>query len=220
MSDFVGTSGDDVQSGTSSADTFDYSQGGNDHLEGKGGDDTFTLGGALTADDQIDGGGGFDDLTLTDDTTVHFSETTLVNVERIEMAEGHTYTLTSADATVGAGKTLELFCGGNLVFDGSAETDGVFSVFTTDGVDNVTGGAGDDWIDTDRGADTLSGGGGADHLDSGLDFDNDTIYGGDGNDSIIFRDDDSVFGGSGDDTALFLGSIIGPWTAEEAPATH
>src|ERR1041385_7653973 len=60
---FVGTSVDDRFAGGAADDTFDMVQGGDDIVKGKGGNDTFNFGAALTRADQIDGGidgGGVD----------------------------------------------------------------------------------------------------------------------------------------------------------------
>jgi Ca2+-binding RTX toxin-like protein len=49
-----------------------------------------------------------------------------------------------------------------VTFDGSAETDGAFSLFGGPGNDSLAGGAGNDIIQGSLGADTLTGRGGAD----------------------------------------------------------
>src|ERR1041384_6679476 len=56
MAVYIGTSGNDTQVGSSSPDTFDYSQGGSDTLSGGDGNDTFTFGAAFDATDSVNGG--------------------------------------------------------------------------------------------------------------------------------------------------------------------
>lgn len=108
MTNYVGTAADDVLTGTLGSDSFDLSQGGNDKASGQGGDDTFTLGGALTAADQIDGGDGYDTVVLNGDydSTVSFGSKTITNVERINLTAGNSYRLTLNAATAPSGTSL------------------------------------------------------------------------------------------------------------------
>ncbi|HEX9946054.1 MAG TPA: Calx-beta domain-containing protein, partial [Allosphingosinicella sp.] len=53
--------------GTEGADTFNLSQGGDDTVSGLGGNDIFYFGGALTADDNVNGGSGSDTIVLQGD---------------------------------------------------------------------------------------------------------------------------------------------------------
>jgi Ca2+-binding RTX toxin-like protein len=98
---------------------------------------------------------------------VTFTGTTLVNVEKIQMTDGFSYKLTTADATVAAGQSLTvdgtaLSAGHTLNFNGTAETDGSLV---------LRGGAGDDTLIGGAQADTLNGGGGADLLTPGAGLD-------------------------------------------------
>src|SRR5262249_54549775 len=79
---YIGTAGDNTQTGTKFNDTFDYSQGGEDTLNGLTGADTFTMGAAFDAGDKIDGGPGTDTLILNGDYSdgVQFTDTTVVNI--------------------------------------------------------------------------------------------------------------------------------------------
>ncbi len=87
-----GNSGDDKLDG--GADNDYLAPGaGNDVLLGGNGDDTLNLAGALNAADKIDGGSGNDRLLLDGNYAagVTFTATTLVNVEGILLADGHSY---------------------------------------------------------------------------------------------------------------------------------
>ena len=66
---------------------------------------------------------------------------------KLYLAAGHSYNLTTDDATVAGGQTLEVNASAlgfpdNLTFDGSAETDGRFTITGGTGNDALTGGAG------------------------------------------------------------------------------
>ncbi len=196
-----GGAGDDVITGGDRADTIYVGQGGNDIVNGAGGNDVFQFGATFTADDQVDGGTGNDKVWLNGDYSagVTFTATTMVNVEKIAVAAGHDYSLTTNDATVAAGETLSVVAsrlgsGNHLTFDGSAETDGYFIVY---------GGAGDD---------AITGGGRADRIHLGQGG-NDTVDGGGGNDSIYMGGsltaDDRIDGGSGAN-AVYLDGTATP----------
>jgi Ca2+-binding RTX toxin-like protein len=138
--------GNDVLTGGRQSDTFDLSLGGKDTAHGGAGNDTFHMGAALAAADAVDGGKGNDTLDLNGDYTganaLSFRAATMTNVETVLLEAGHSYSLTTVNATVAAGKALAvdasaLGSGNTLVFNASAETDGRF---------NVTGGAGGDTI--------------------------------------------------------------------------
>src|SRR6185312_13496400 len=84
--------------------------GGNDTLLGEDGDDDFEMFGALTATDKLDGGEGYDILTLNGAyAALVFSATTAINFEEIDLTTGGNYNLTLNDA-IGTG---------DLVVDGS-----------------------------------------------------------------------------------------------------
>ena len=191
-----GTSDDDLRTGTGDPDRFVMFQGGDDTVQGLGGNDDIKYGAAFTAADKVDGGDGdADRLVLGGDYTagVTFEADTLVGVEQVRLAAGFGYVLTSDDATVGAGRALKVYfdavgLGETLAFDGSAETDGRFRLFAGDGADALTGGAG---------ADLIHVGAGADVVDAG-----------DGNDRIVVSSMDvldTFDGGAGDDTLVISG---------------
>ena len=126
---------------------------GNDTLIGGLGNDQFVLAGNLRSTDKIDGGSGTDTVILSGDYTgahaLVCSATTMVNVEKIVLAAGHSYKLTTNNATVASGQALTI--GGSalsardvLAFNGAAETNGRFIIIGGLGADNFTDGAGAD----------------------------------------------------------------------------
>src|SRR5262249_20058678 len=103
-----GNSGDDKLDG--GADNDYLAPGaGNDQANGGAGDDTLDLGANLNAADQIDGGSGQDVMLLDGDYSagVVFNATTVINVETITLADGHSYALTLDDATNASGLTVD-----------------------------------------------------------------------------------------------------------------
>ena len=121
---------------------------GNDTFSGGSGNDTFNLGAYLTVADKIDGGAGTDTLNLDGNYSagVTFNATTVKNVEKIVLAAGHSYKLTTNDATVAAGQTLTidgsaLSASNVLTFNGAVETNGHFIIKSGKGADKLTGGA-------------------------------------------------------------------------------
>lgn len=169
IENLTGSSHNDTLTGDANANTLDLSHGGNDRALGGDAADIFVMGGAFNPADRIDGGAGRDTLQLNGDYSaiVTFTATTLVNVETILLAQGHSYSLTTSNATVAAGQTLfvdgsTLLSGNRLKFDGSAETNGLFRLAGGAGNDTLTGGAANDKITGGAGLDRLTGGGGND----------------------------------------------------------
>ncbi|HEY0313320.1 MAG TPA: calcium-binding protein [Allosphingosinicella sp.] len=147
---------------------------GTDDLKGGSLSDGFYFGpGKFTQADQVDGGGGGQNQ-LGLDGHYDFSAGSALgtfggnfaNIQTIVLYAGDTsYNIVTNDAAVAAGKLLTIFgtpVGSNLVFDGSAETDGTFRILSGTGDDTLTGGHGNDTLYGNLGADTLSGGGGND----------------------------------------------------------
>src|SRR5262249_3335445 len=153
--------------GTGNNDTFDLYQGGEDTVQGGGGDDVFRLGATFDAGDRLDGGTGTDKLVLKGDYSagVVFNDLTIQNIETILLKQG-SYNLTVADGNVAAGQRLtingaHLGAGNSLVLDGSAETDGFLAVHGGAGNDTITAGQKADVIDISTGGiDTVHGEGG------------------------------------------------------------
>jgi hypothetical protein len=178
----TGDNGDNVLSGILGNDVL-VGNNGNDtlmmwggpglySLNGGAGNDVFqltsfapgTYGDALVAGSKIIGGTGFDTMELTNIVdAVTFTASTVTGVERIVTRDGYNYTLTTHNATVAAGQTLEVDASGltgtkSLTFNGAAENDGKF---------DISGGAGKDTLVAGAGADVLFGGGNGDTLTGG-----------------------------------------------------
>ena len=168
------------------------------------------MGGAFNAADRINGGADFDLLSLDGDYSagITFNATTLRNMEAIALNPGHDYKLTTVDATVAAGETLfvnsatstgpgingRLGVGDTVYFDGSAETNGRFSLTGGPSGDTLIGGAqGDAFYSGGGGADTMRGRGGDDEFFFGGDLNsNDKVDGGSGQDIMFINGDYSA----------------------------
>jgi Ca2+-binding RTX toxin-like protein len=158
--------------------------------------------GSLSAGDIIDGKDGNDTLFINAAHTVAFNATTLTNVENINIGASSTVNITTHDATVAAGETLTVNVSSFLAtlrWDGSAETDGTFSIMGSSNSDTLYGGAGNDYFDGGAGNDILYGGAGRDTL-QGLVGD-DTLYGGAGADFMSGGAGNDVFWASEADAA-------------------
>ncbi|HYD37361.1 MAG TPA: Ig-like domain-containing protein, partial [Allosphingosinicella sp.] len=158
----MGDGTNNVINGTGDRDHFRLQQGGNDTANGNAGDDIFYFGGAFTGDDIVDGdGGGKDVIVLQGNYSLTFSATNFTGIEAISLQSGgntfygdtannfYDFDITTDDANVGAGATLivngqSLRAGEDFTFDGSAESNGKFLVFGGHGVDDLTGGDGND----------------------------------------------------------------------------
>lgn len=200
MANYTGTTGDDTQSGTKHDDVFSFSQGGRDAIKGKGGDDNIGMGDGLDSRDKIDGGDGVDTLQVSTagTLTVTFRAATMTNVEYLQFNTGNFHFVLN-DANVAAGAHLAVLGSGatSLFFDGSAETDGTFTMDTSAGNDTLIGGQQNDVI-----------GGGTTFFSAG----NDTLDGQGGDDIFTFFDDftkfDKVTGGTGHDTIKLDGNYF------------
>jgi hypothetical protein len=206
---FTDSVNNDVLTGGHLADFFNISNGGKDTVEGRDGDDGFFAGDDFTAKDKIDGGDGTDDVTLDGDYSggVEFRNGTMKSIETLLLTTGFSYSLTLANSTVTAGQTLTvnafaLGAGDTLVFDGSLEFDGDFSITGGGADDVITGGAGNDTIADNFGANEIFGGGGDDSLSGGLG--DDDLTGGDGADVMFGANGaDRMDGGVGADTYAY-----------------
>jgi Ca2+-binding RTX toxin-like protein len=162
-------------------DVFRLGQGGDDTVNGFGGNDAFAFGAAFTDLDVVDGGAGFDTIVLAGDyfsTPLVLSPTGVTNVERIlvlsdPLLAGFSYDITTDDTNVAAGEVLIVDASGlssieELLFDGSAETDGRFLLIGGGCDDELRGGAGDDVLIGGADFNTLDGNGGIDRVDYSL----------------------------------------------------
>jgi Ca2+-binding RTX toxin-like protein len=157
-----------------------------DTLAGGNNNDALIFGSFLTAADGADGGAGTDTVVVQGNYPALVLGTGLVNNEVLLVASGsdtrfgdtagnsYDYNITTVDANVAAGNVLSvsatlLEAGEDLVFNGAAETNGSFRIFTGAGNDTLTGGAAQDGFffgadDNLTGADVVNGGGGTDSL--------------------------------------------------------
>lgn len=151
----VGTVGNDTRTGSSSNDSFDFSQGGTDAVFGLDGNDGFFFGAAFTNADRVDGGAGTNDQVglQGDYATIPLvlAAQSLVNVEVLAVLPGFNYNITTIDANVAAGQELVIFAGAlgaanSLTFNGSAETNGTFRVYGGASTDTIRTGAGNDGV--------------------------------------------------------------------------
>ena len=202
MATYTGTPGDNVRRGTSGDDTFDFSQGGHDRLQGKGGNDTFFMGTALDAGDRIYGGTGYDTIVLTGSPSGPLDH--IASVEEFDLAAGSDYTF-----HLPAGVALR---DTTLTIDASALAGNFIHVSGHDLLNPllVIGGSGNDLIEGGSGRNTVFGGEGQDSI-SLHGVGTDIAYGGPGDDGIFGEPNDVLAGGEGDDiirVARYAGSGV------------
>lgn len=103
-----------VLNGNDSDNTLTLSTG-IDTVQASGGEDKIIAASYLTSADKIDGGIGYDTLSLAGNYLgLVFNATTLKNVEYVHVASGFDYNITTHDATVAAGEWLHIdVMGGN-----------------------------------------------------------------------------------------------------------
>jgi hypothetical protein len=179
----MGTAGDNVMTGTVQDDAFMLFHGGVDTVSGGAGNDGFYFGSLFGAGDRVDGGAGADDqVGLRGAYDLTFEAEALTGVETLVLMSGDdlrfetyrgaaSYDLTTVDANVAEGQRLTinangLAAGESFTFDGSAETDGSFTIYGSAGTDTLTGGDGSDGFFFGNGnftaADRVDGGDGTD----------------------------------------------------------
>ena len=173
----------------------------------------------------FDGRAGHDELFLSGDMSsgVVFLPTTIQSIEKIRLDGGFgsdfSYDITTDDANVAAGKRLTVDGGAVAAadtvfnFDGSAETDGSFTIiggfrggiYKTGGGNDIIGvGPGGNTIAPGSGTDTVNGDSGTDIVKMGAFLDaTDQISGGGGiNDEIDFNGDYSALVAFGPTTVV------------------
>jgi serralysin len=192
-----GNAADNVMDSGGGNDLIVLDAGGNDTARGGAGNDFIYFGNAMTADDKVDGGSGTDTLGLIGTyASLTFGADSLVGIERIAVytssyisgAAPASYNLTTIDANVGPGglfvTAASLQSNETLTFNGTAETDGAFTIIGGAGADRIAGGAGNDYIDGHAGDDQLFCLGGNDYLVGGAGADQ--LRGGAGADTFRY----------------------------------
>jgi hypothetical protein len=188
---WVGNVGNDRFTSGNGNDLFRLEQGGVDSASGMGGNDAFYFGAAYTAADIVSGGEGRDQVALQGDYP-SLTLGSLTSIQDLFVLSGsdtrfgnpggntYDYVINSIDANVAAGERLtvdatQLLAGESLTFNGSAETNGAFTMSGGRGTDVFTGGAGNDGFYFRDGSfwnagDRVTGGGGIDQLGFRGDF--------------------------------------------------
>ncbi|HEY1961136.1 MAG TPA: hypothetical protein VGG69_01860 [Rhizomicrobium sp.] len=185
---YPGTSGDDDFTGTSGNDVFYMGQGGNDTVDGGGGNDIFSFGGSFNINDKVDGGAGTDTLILNGDYSAGLvvGPTALVNVERINLAAGHSYALTFTDGVIASGQTLIVDASSLGAGVGEGANISAYNVTGTDTRIVVNAGAATTFFDGGAGANILNGGTGQNIVNLQRGFDsNDRLNGGSGGSNFL-----------------------------------
>jgi Ca2+-binding RTX toxin-like protein len=191
MASYTGTSADNTRNGTSAADTFDMTQGGNDTVNGGGGNDIVSFADTFSSQDTVNGGAGNDTVTLVGDyASLVLLDTSLQSVEQLQFGAGHSYSITLAAGNIAAGRSMHIdahtlgvtdtttingsVVGGGLYFTGGS------------GTDIVLGGAGPNYFDLSAGgADSVRGGASNDTFYVAGGLDQMSLDGADGRDMLI-----------------------------------
>ncbi len=203
MTTINGSSGSDILSGTSGADSISGGGGndiilagsGNDSIDGGGGKDVILAGSGNdtvsggSGDDFIDGGSGNDLLFGGIGNDIVYGGS---GDDWIVAGDGN-------DLVLGGSGNDTIYGGaGNDFVDGGSGNDMIYGGSQQD---LLFGSSGNDWIDAGTGNDIVAGGSGNDTLfgDDG----NDMMDGGDGDDIVSGGSgNDLLFGGAGDDTLV------------------
>ncbi len=188
-------SGEDMGPGYTDlqGDQIDGFDGDDDTIFGNGGDDTIDSG---LGDDTVDGGGGDDTFILAEEGN-GIDNDVIIGGETDETIGD---TVDTSDVTDDMTVTFTGIEEGTITDGGDTTTfEEIERIITGEGDDTVTGGAGDEYVDTQGGDDSMTGGAGNDTLISGDGLD--TVDGGEGDDSLVGGDEqDIITGGAGNDT--------------------
>ncbi len=201
---FFGHGGSDQLFGGRGLDRF-FGGTGRDEIYGGSGDDV-VFGGIGT--DTVWGGSGDDRVTVffDDDKVIEEEDggfdRVFVEADRYTLAENVEVMVSNQD---GEKRLLYTNTGGAQVTGNSARDtiygqSGSDTMYGGQNIDYLYGGDGDDVLRGRSGRDELYGGAGADTLDGRGDEERaDQLFGGRGQDLLVFNDTDTVFGGSGSD---------------------
>ncbi|BAZ50193.1 hemolysin-type calcium-binding protein [Nostoc sp. NIES-4103] len=197
-----GGSGNDTLNAGAGNDTLGnsiYGEAGNDVLNAGDGNDTIYASDGSLGVEQIDGGQGFDYLSLDNSAATSNLSVTYTNSTNGTVSNGTTFkNIESLRLITGSGNdTINVTVAGNAIIYGNGGND---SITTGNGNDNLSGGAGNDTLNAGADNDALYGGAGNDSLNAGAG--NDFLDGGDGNDVIN--------GGNGDDEIDYGGILASP----------
>jgi hypothetical protein len=192
--------GDDMLTGGARGDRFYVDGGGNDTVHGGGGGDSIYVGAALTDQDTIDGGTDADVLYFDGSYSNGYTVISgITNIETFDFTSPSdsflSYLIKGVDANVAAGQTLTVVAENeaNVIYDGTAETDGAFH-FIIKGAgssDGFEGGAGNDIYDNTVSTlqSSFYGNGGDDVANLGGNYSHGQIFGGSGYDTVNFDGD-------------------------------
>ena len=166
----IGGAGNDILNGGDGSDIFTFNFGGGaDTVDGETGSDTLNIVGT--------GGGNTLDVIFNGAAITQFESGSVTNVEAITAdLLGGTDTLTYAGTTA------------DVIVDLAAGSASGFASIA--GIENVTGGSGNDTLTGGNGVNVLNGGAGGDTLNGGLG--NDTLIGGAGNDTYFANQGDNI----------------------------
>ena len=169
------------------------------------GDSFFFDEGRFGVSDRVHGMDGHDTLLLRGSYTLTFGASSLASIETLELISGadtrfgtgadrFDYAIITLNENVATRLSVDataLTGGEDLHFDGSAESDGSFSILAGAGNDVLRGGARGDLLSGGNGSDALYGGDG-----------NDELRGGEGNDVLSdgLGFSGALYGDAGDDT--------------------
>jgi Ca2+-binding RTX toxin-like protein len=165
----TGNSGNNTLTGGAGADTL-KGGGGNDAIDGGAGDDTilYTVGDGV---DTIDGGADTDTLAVSGTAgsdTLHVvvnSSGVVTSIEGMSATHVEQYTVSGLGNTA-AGDTLD-YTGSTSSVTVNLGTNSATGFTSVTGIENVTGGDGDDALTGDSGFNRLAGGAGNDTLNGG-----------------------------------------------------